>query len=178
MIAGGHRNKFIPDHHVYSTVASCECVRLTFILAHLNGLKVMVCDIGNSYLNAPNRERVHVKVGKELFEPENEGKQAVICCVLYGLKTASAAWRNHFHQTIIQVLGYESTVADPDVYRRPKAWRDGSTYYLYLVVYVDDVLYVDEEPRTKINMISNIYRVKPERPKIPGHIPGNECRKM
>ena len=109
------------------------------MLVGLNKLKVMVCDIGNSYLNAPNMERVHVRVGKELFVPENEKKRAVIYCALYGLKTASAAWRNHF-QTITQVLGYETTVADPDVYCRPKVQKDDSNYYLYLVLYVDDVL--------------------------------------
>ena len=82
LVAGGHRNKSVPDHLVYSTVASRDSVRLAFMLAGLHELKVMVCDIGNAYLNAPNRERVHVKVGKELFGPENEGKRAVICRAL------------------------------------------------------------------------------------------------
>jgi len=66
------------------------------MLAGLNDLDVIACDIGNAYLNAPNHERVYVIVGKALFGHENVGKRAVIVHALYGLKSASAAWRHHF----------------------------------------------------------------------------------
>ena len=91
LVAGGHRNKGIPSHVTYSSVASRDSVRLAFLLASLNDLDIMACDIGNALLNAPNRERVHVKVGKELFGIENEDKYAVIVRALCGLKSASAA---------------------------------------------------------------------------------------
>ena len=48
------------------------------MLAALNGLDLKSADIGNAYLNLRCKERVHVKVGPELFGKENKGKTAVI----------------------------------------------------------------------------------------------------
>jgi len=87
-------------------VAGRNSVRLGFFLTGLNNLKILACDIGIAYLNAPNRERVHVVVGKELLGAEYQGKYAVIDRALYGLKSASAAWRSHLADTIMKILGY------------------------------------------------------------------------
>ena len=38
--------------------------------------------------------------------------------------------------------------------------KDGSKYYLYLIIYVDDVLCIDEDPKTIIDHIASVYRVK------------------
>ena len=104
----------------------------------------MACDIGNAFLNTPNRERVHVKVGKELFGPEHEGKFAVVARALYGLKSASAAWRQHFSDVITKELGYKSTITDPEVYMKPMEKSDGSKCLSYLIVYIDDVLAIEK----------------------------------
>ena len=53
-------------------------------------------------------------------------------------------------------------MADLDVYRKAKVRKDGTRYYSYLVIYVDDVLCVDEGPRSIIKQIEEVYRVKPE----------------
>ena len=82
-------------------------------------------DIGNAYLNAPNKERVHVICEPELYGPENQGKKAVIVRALYGLKTAGNSWRQHFSAVIRDQLGYESTVADPDVHRKVEKKASG-----------------------------------------------------
>ena len=120
----------------------------------------MACDIGNAFLNVPNRERVHVIVGKELFGPEYENKRAVVVRALYGLKSASAALRHHFAATTTNDLGYKSTVADPEVYFKPKVKPDDFKYYACLIVYVDDVLSIDLKPEDAIDKISNIFRIK------------------
>ena len=159
VLAGGHRNN-VPAHITYSSVAGRDSVRLGFFLAGLNNLKILACDIGNAYLNAPNRERVHVVVGKELFGAENEGKYAVIERALHGLKSASAAWRSHFSDTIMKILGYSPTYAVNDVYIKARQRKDGSKYYSYLIIYVDDVLCIDEEPHKIIDQIGSVYRVK------------------
>ena len=128
LVAGGHGNN-VPSHATYSSVASRDSVRLGFMLAGQNDLDIMACDIGNAYLNAPNRERVHVIVGKELFGLENIGKRSVIIRALYGLKSTSAAGRHHFFETIMQHLGYKSTIADPEVYIKAKEKDGGKKYY-------------------------------------------------
>ena len=159
LLAGGHRHE-VPTHTTFSSVVGRDSVRLGFLLAVLNKLNVLVCDIGNAYLNAPNREKVHVRVGPERFGPENTGKYAVISRALYGLKTAAASWRSHFQDTILNVLGYKLTYSDNDVYIKERLRKDGSKYYSYLIIYVDDVLCIDENPKVIIDHIATVYRVK------------------
>lgn len=156
LVAGGHCN-FVPAHSMYSSVAARDSVRIGFLVVALNGLTMLACDIWNAYLNAPNREKVHVRVGKELFGPSNEGKYAVIERALYGLKSALAAWRSHFSDTIQNVLGYHPTYADNDVYIQRKTKKNGVKYYSYLIIYVDDVLCIDENPREVIERIADVY---------------------
>ena len=100
LVAGGHRNKDVPSHVTYSSVVSRETVRIGFLLAALNGMKISAADIGNAYLNAPCAEKVHVVCGPELFGPKNSGRTATIVRALYGLKSAGASWRAHLSAVI------------------------------------------------------------------------------
>ena len=56
-VAGGHMTE-APSSVTYSSVVSRDSVRLAFLIAELNGLDIMTCDIGNAYLHAPYREKV------------------------------------------------------------------------------------------------------------------------
>ena len=85
LVAGGHVNKEIKPHTTFSIVVSRDSVRLALILASLNELSVLSADIGNAYLNAPNRERVHTICTPILLGPENTGKIVVITHALYDL---------------------------------------------------------------------------------------------
>ena len=159
LVAGGHKHN-VPTPTTFSSVAARDGVRLGFLLAALNTFNILICDIGNAYLNAPSREKVHVIVGSELFGLENTGKYAIIQRALYGLKTVAAAWRSHFQDTIINVLGYKPTYADSDVYFKERSRKDDTKYYSYLVIYVDDVLCTDKNPKIIIDHIASVYRVK------------------
>ena len=160
LVAGGHRHPNVPSYECYSSVASRETVRLAFLLATMNRLKILVADIGNAYLNAPCREKVHVTVGPELFGDEHAGKTAVIVRALYGLRSAGASWRSHLSNAITNDLKYKACKADGDIYMKPKKRADGSKYYSYLVVYVDDILSVDENPQVAIDMLGDLFRIK------------------
>ena len=118
-----------------------------------------------------------MKVGKEFFGPESEGKTAVIVRALYGIKSASAAWRHHFFTTITKQLNFQPTFADPDVYRKARIKLDGTRYYAYLIIYVDDILCVDINPHTNIEQIGSTYRVKEGSYKFPDMYLGMDVRK-
>ena len=161
LVAGGHRSKhLVPTHEKYSTVASRDSVRICFMLAALNGLDVLSADIGNAYLNAPCREKIHVICGPELFGKEHEGKFAVICRALYGLATSGASWRDHFATAIQDELGFISSKADPDVHMKLVQRNDGTEYYAYLVVYVDDVLCIHHNPTSTMKQLGELFRLK------------------
>ena len=68
---------------------------------------------------------------------------------------ATLLFKLHHRRTqyITEELKYCSTVADPDVYRKPMIKEDGSKYYAYLVVYVDDVLCCDVDPSITMEQI-------------------------
>ena len=148
-----------PTSITYSSVVSRESIRILFFLASLYDLHVLSADIGNAYLNAPCREKVYTFSGPE-FGPEQSGKVMIIERALYGLKSSGASWRDTFASRIRDVLKYESTQADPDVWRRPATKRDGTTYYEYLCVYVDDILCISMEPEKTMEQIKEMYRLK------------------
>ena len=160
LVAGGHRHKDVPPHATYSSVVSRDSVRLMFMIAALNDLDILSTDIGNAYLNAINREKVHVIVGPELFGEQYSGQYAIIVRALYGLKSAGAAWHSHLSKYITEELGYKSTIADPDVYLKPCIKPNGEKYYSYLVIYVDDVLCFHHHPKKIMDMIGDTFRLK------------------
>ena len=115
-----------------------------FLVAALNDLNIVMTDIGNAYLNAKVREKIWSTAGPEFGE--HQGTVVLIVRALYGLKSSGAAWRSHFAQSL-RDLGYESFVGgDPDVWQKPGVKPNGETYYEYIVVYIDDLLVIGQNP--------------------------------
>jgi hypothetical protein len=163
LVAGGHLTQ-VQSHLTYSSVVSRESVQIMFLIAALNDLQVLSADIGNAYLNAPNREKVYAIAGKEFGS--RAGEVVIIVRALYGLKSAGAAWHSHFANSL-QAIGYTSCLADPDIWLR-KAVRDDNTwYYEYLAIYVDDTLCISHCPEKTMEAISKIYRIKDNSIEIP-----------
>ena len=120
---------------------------VTFI-ADANGLKLLVGDVGNAYLNAYTREKVYVKFGPE-FGPELAGRIGIVEKGLYGLKTSYARYAEHFADTL-RSLGWVESKGETDVWMREK---DGQ--YEYLAVYCDDLLCASTDPQKVIDDASS-----------------------
>ena len=45
------------------------------------------------------------------------------------------------------MLGYKASKGDPDVFMKREVQDDGTEYYSYFVIYVDDILCVHEYPK-------------------------------
>ena len=97
-----------------------------FLLAALNNLEILAADIGNAYLQAPVREKVHTTAGPE-FGPNNVGRTVIVVRAMYGLKSSGAAWHAKFSETL-HSMGFQSSLADPDVWMRPAKKADGSEF--------------------------------------------------
>jgi len=55
---------------------------MAFMLAALNDVDILACDIGNAYLNAKPRENVYTTAGPE-FGAELQGKTSSYCmCII------------------------------------------------------------------------------------------------
>jgi hypothetical protein len=155
-VAGGHMTE-APAALTYSSVVSRDSVRLAFLIAELNDLDVLACDVGNAYLNAPCREKIWFVAGRECGE--HVGKVMVVTRALYGLKSSGASWRAMFAETLTS-MGFEPTQADPDAYRRRARKPDGTDYYELLLVYVDDVLACSHDPQAIMDVLQKTYILK------------------
>jgi hypothetical protein len=83
------------------------------LIAALNGLDIMSCDLENAYLNAKCKEKIWFEGGIKCGA--NQGKVLIVVHALYGLKSVGASWR----ATLVQVLrdlGYVSSTDDPDIW--------------------------------------------------------------
>ena len=71
-------------------------------------------------------------------------------------------------------MGLKDTKADGDVYRR-KAFRgDNTPYYEYMVVYVDDIICISENPDHWINILATQNRL--QEIGIPKHFLGSDIK--
>ena len=152
-VAGGHTTT-APSSMTYSSVMSHDSIRLAFLIAALNDLDIMSCDLENAYLNAPCREKIWFEGGIECGE--DHGKVCIMVRSLYGLKSAGAAFRSSLAQ-ILQDIGYTSTKADSDVWLRKAAKDDGFEYYEMLFVYVDDILALSHQAKKVMKEITEFY---------------------
>ncbi len=57
LVADGHKTA-PPTSMTYSSVVSRDSVKIALTIASLNSLEISACDIGNTYLNAPCREKL------------------------------------------------------------------------------------------------------------------------
>ena len=115
-------------------------------------MEILSADISGAYLNAPCAKKVYTLAGKE-FGPDKEGWPVVIKRALYGLRSSGKAWRDHM-ASMLQDGGYTSCKADPDVWMRSKMRPDGFKYWLYILVYTDDILVVNHEPQLVMDYLA------------------------
>jgi hypothetical protein len=83
-VAGGHMTE-TPTSITYSSIVSRDSVRIAFLIAALNDIEIMACDIGNAYyLITPCRELVWFTVGPEFGS--RQGTLVKVVRALYGLQ--------------------------------------------------------------------------------------------
>ena len=107
-VAGGHMTE-APNSLTYSSVVSRESVKIAFLVAALNGLDIMSCDIGNAYLNAKCQEHIWFVAGPECGDLQ--GIPCKLARALYGLKSSGAAWRAMFSAFITGSLNFKYNVS-------------------------------------------------------------------
>ncbi len=131
-------------------------MQIAFMLAALNDLDILACDIGNATLNAPCQEKIWFVAGPEFGS--RQGTVIRIVRVLYGLKLSGASLRAMFNNSI-QNMGFQPSITDPDFYLRPFAKPNWYRYYECILVYVDDVLIVSHAPEEHLKVIQANYEL-------------------
>lgn len=158
LVAGGHMTEAPPKENTFSSVVSRDSLRIMFTLAALNGLDILSADVQNAYLCAPTTENIHTTAGLE-FGSDNEGRTLKIVRALYGLRSSGKCFHDHLAQ-VLRDLGFESSKGDPDVWMRKANKVGGEPYWEYVLVYVDDVLSISEDPKAIMDGIAATYTFK------------------
>ena len=60
----------------------------------------------------------------------------------------------------LEDFGFNSMVADLDIWRRRAKWTDGTEYYELLLFYVDDILLVSHDPRPSLIELGKVFALK------------------
>jgi hypothetical protein len=126
------------------------------MIAALNDLKLLSCDIQNAYLTADCREHIYCIAGLEFGS--DAGSIMIIRKALYGLKMSGAAFRAHLAETLFE-LNYTPMIGDPDKWIRPGIKPDGFEYYEMVLVYVDDILCVSHDPEATMKGIQGTFKL-------------------
>ena len=184
LVANGNETE-TPAALTYSSVVSRDSVRIALLIASLNELEVLACDIQNAYLTADCREKIYIIAGPEFGSLE--GSIMIIRKALYGLKSSGAAFRAHLSETLYE-LNYLPTKADPDVWIRPAVKPDGFEYYEITLVYVDDIMSISHDPKATMEGIQATFKLKDDKIERPENylgaqlsqrvINGRECWTM
>jgi Reverse transcriptase (RNA-dependent DNA polymerase) len=138
-------------------VVSRDSVRILLTIAALNDLDILVADVQNAFLTAPNKEKCWMIAGSE-FGPE-EGKTFLVVKALYGLKSAKFSFRSYMAEKLAS-MGFKSSMADPDVWLRAATKTDGESYYEFFLMYVDDILSISCDARFILEQIQETFKFK------------------
>ena len=174
MVAGGHMTE-TPASITYSSVVSRDSVRILLLVAALNDLDILACDIQNAYLTASCREKIVTQVGTEFGS--DAGKMMLVTRALYGLKSSGASFRAFLGETLFD-LGYWPSKADPDVWMRKAVKASGFEYYEYVLCYVDDVLSISADPMKTMKGIQATFKLKDNKIEPPEDYLGARLDKM
>ena len=175
-VKNGHLTRD-PTTSNFAGVVSRESIRILLTYAALNGLDAWAADIKSAYLQAPTSEKHYIICGPE-FGPDKEGCVAVITRALYGGKSAGSDYWKHMRACMTK-LNFTSCQGDPDVWRRPGTKSDGTPYYTYICLYVDDCLVIDEFPESIIRQeIGKFWTLKSSSVGPPTIYLGNKVTKV
>ena len=157
----GHRTPD-PETSSYSGVVSCKSIRILLTYAALHEVDVMAADIRNAYLHAPTSEKHLIICDADLHGIEHAGKRACIVRALYGGKLAGMDFWIHL-RACMDILGFTSCFAEPDLWMRQSKRGNGTSYYEYVLLYVDDCLVIPDNAENVIRMeIGKYFELKQE----------------
>ena len=164
LVADGHLTPD-PVDSTYAGVVSRETVRIALTYTALTGIDIWA-----------TTEKYYIICGYE-FGQEFVGQKALVTRALYGMKSSGRDFRNHLRDCMDH-LGYQSCLADPDLWFCVSKLDNGTEYYEYILLYVDDCLVVSEHPNQVLSRHGKYFPLKPDSVGPPKLYLGEKLSKM
>jgi hypothetical protein len=128
-------------------------MRISIAASELNDLDIIVGDVSSAYLEAFTQEKVCFLASPE-FRPL-EGHLLVIVRALYVLRTSGARWRERYAY-VMRIMDFCPCKVDPDC-----VWmKDCGTYYEYVLVYVNDLMFIGKKPQAFFDSLTTDHDFK------------------
>ena len=140
-VAQGFWQVFGEDYdQTYSPVAKFTSIRTVLAISTQLGLHVRQMDVDATFLNAPIKEDIWVRMFKGTLLATNDDGIYKLQKSLYRLKQARREWNNHIIDFLIK-SGFQRMEADSCIYVRPQ-WDEATQCNKYSIValYVDDLI--------------------------------------
>ena len=91
---------------------------------------------------------------------EDAGTKSIVVRALYGLKSSRAAFRNHL-EDCMHHLGFLTCPSDQDIWMKPMIRHGGGfNYYAYVLIYVDDFMFIHNDADSLLRMIDKYFKLK------------------
>lgn len=147
LVAKGFTQRYGYDFtETYAPVVRMSTVRMMLALANQENLLVHQMDVKTAFLNGTLAEEIYMRQPRG-FEEGNR-----VCKLnksIYGLKQASKAWNDRFHEFVSRI-GFKRCINDNCLYVNE---RDGEK--VFLLLYVDDILVICRS----LNLITTIKKL-------------------
>ena len=121
-------------------------------------LSVLSTDIQNAYLQAHTSEKFWTMCRPE-FRTEEQGRITIVARALYGTKSSGQDFRNHLRYCMDH-MQYKSCLNNPDAWMCEVVMDDGTKYYEYMLLYVDDTLCLSEHPKEALLELNKYFGLK------------------
>ncbi len=106
-------------------------------------------------------KKIWTALGSEFRK--DKGKKAIIVRALYSLKSAGQAFHKHL-ANCMHSLGYKSCLADPYLWYKVCTQKGDlghiESYYSYMLVCVDNILFIHEDPDCVLKVLDKYFPLK------------------
>ena len=139
LVAQGYNQELELDQSTYASTP--QLVTLKFLCANAVSRRLLIKlgDISTAFLHAVLKQLVYCHAPSEIY---GEGKALQLKRALYGLKNSPLLWQEHLAECLTEI-GFTRLKTDANLYVH-HATRT------FLLVYVDDVMFVGEELPTNV----------------------------
>ena len=150
LVADGNSQQWGLDFtRVFSTVAKISTLRVVLAIAAARDYNLTCADIRQAYLQAPLNEDIYMRVPPGLPALDATGSPLVVKLrrSLYGLRQAGREWFQFFTSTL-RSFGFKPSAIDTCLFV-----HTSDTSILWLVLWVDDFVLVDNDPALHISFL-------------------------
>nr|AAC62132.1 copia-like retroelement pol polyprotein [Arabidopsis thaliana] len=143
VVKGYSQKEGIDYQEIFSPVVKHVSIRLLLSMVTHCDMELQQMDVKTAFLHGYLDETIYIEQPEGYVHKRYPDKVCLLKRSLYGLRQSPRQWNNRFNE-FMQKIGYERSKYDSCVYF--KELQSGE--YIYLLLYVDDILIASRDKRT------------------------------